>query len=190
MHDRDNPLKNIPPNAFTIIQASHDRFHKSLADIPVRYPNGRITYVNNHQFVPLIQFSDEHQDRLDHVEIHALDDLLSFIEADTSAILFIEYKLVWFGVDKPGEMLKFNDVCRKRAQKRGPVVVITAIMDRALLALDGKADYFFQFGKIELRGRRLASREQKQLDEISTSIGANGERKRMCGQVKLGEWQV
>ena len=124
------------------------------------------------------------------MEIHALDDLLSFIEADTSAILFIEYKLVWFGVDKPGEMLKFNDVCRKRAQKRGPVVVITAIMDRALLALDGKADYFFQFGKIELRGRRLASREQKQLDEISTSIGANGERKRMCGQVKLGEWQV
>ena len=52
------------------------------------------------------------------------------------------------------------EVCRKRAQKGGPEVVITAVMNRALLALDGKADYFFQVGKIELRGRRLAIREQ------------------------------
>ena len=100
MTEQDNPLKNIPPNAFTIIQASHAEFHRDLADIPIRYPTGRITYINNHQFVPLIQFSEEHQDRLDHIEIHTLDDLLKFIESDTSAILYIEYKLVWFGVDK------------------------------------------------------------------------------------------
>lgn len=188
MHDRDNPLKNIPPNAFTIIQASHADFHKDLADIPVRYPNGRITYVNNHQFVPLIQFSEEDQDRLDHVEIHALDDLLSFIESDTSAILLLEYKLVWFGIDKPDEMLKFNEVCRKRAQKRGPVVVITVIMDRALLALDGKADYFFQLGKIKYGRRSLACIEQRTFDEISTGVAGTVARKKMCGQVKLGDW--
>jgi len=188
MHDRDNPLKNIPPNAFTIIQASHADFHKDLADIPVRYPNGRITYVNNHQFVPLIQFSEEDQDRLDHVEIHALDDLLSFIESDTSAILLLEYKLVWFGIDKPDEMLKFNEVCRKRAQKRGPVVVITVIMDRALLALDGKADYFFQLGKIKYGRRSLACKEQRTFDEISTGVVGTVVTKKMCGQLKLGDW--
>jgi len=51
-------------------------------------------------------------------------------------------------------------VCRKRAQKGGPVVVITAVMDRALLALDGKADYFFQIGKIKLRGEPWLSRSR------------------------------
>lgn len=188
MNDQDNPLKNIPPNAFTIIQASHAEFHRDLAFIPIRYPTGRITYINNHQFVPMILFSEEYQDRLDHIEINTLDDLLKFIESDTSSILFIEYKLVWFGVDKTDQMLLFNEVCKNRARKGGPVVVITAIMDRALLVLDGKADFFFQIGKTQFRGRCLAIKEQTHWDELSVKTPGPVERKKMCGQVKLGEW--
>ena len=74
------------------------------------------------------------------------------------------------------------------AQKGGPVVVITAVMDRALLAQDGKADYFFQIGKIEIRGRALAIRERTRLDEIPVGDTGLVEKKRVCGQVKLGEW--
>ena len=44
---------------------------------------------------------EKHQDRLDHLVISTLPDLLTTIESDTSAILFIEYHPVWFGVDKP-----------------------------------------------------------------------------------------
>ncbi len=84
-------------------------------------------------------------------------------------------------------MLKFNEVCRKRAQKGGPVVVITAIMDRALLALDGKVDHFFQVGKIELRGRALAIKEQRRLDEILVGMAGKVEKGRLFGQVKLGK---
>jgi len=160
MHDRNNPLKNIPPYSFTIIQASHTEFHKHLLDIPLRYPTGRITYINNHQFVPLLKLKEEHQNRLDHLIRETLSELLSTIESDKSAIIFIEYHLVWFGVDKPDQMLMFNEICRKRAQKGGPVVLITAIMDRELLTLDGKADYFYQMGKIEYQGRSRAMKEQ------------------------------
>lgn len=186
MRDRNNPIKNIPAQAFTIIQASHTDFHRDLADIPVRYPVGRITYINNHKFVPLLQFKDDHQDRLDHLVIPTLAELLEVIESDTSAILFIEYHLSWFRPDKEEEILQFNEVCRNRARKGGPVVVITAIMDRGLLKLDGKADYFFQVGKILLRGRRLEVKEQMHLDEISVGSSAPVVKGRMYGQMKLG----
>lgn len=185
MRSRNNPLKNIPPESFTIIQASHAQFHTYLADIPIRYPHGRITYINNHQFVPLISLADEHQDRLDHLIIHTLHELLETIESDRSAILLIEHKFVWFGVDNPDLMLRFNDVCKKRARKGGPVVVITAIMDRELLELDGKADYFFQIGKTELSGTRKTMKDQTYLDEIMAVVPVVAEKKRLYGQMKL-----
>lgn len=188
MRDRNNPLKTIPPNAFTIIQASHTYFHKSLADIPIRYPKGKISYFNNHQFVPLLQLKDGYQDRLIHREMPTLEELLTVIESDTSAILFIEYYSSWFPVDSQDDILRFNGVCRDRAKKGGPVVLITAIMDRALLKLDGKADYFFQIGDIEIRGKRLEIKEQKHLNEILVVMPGPGEKRRMYGQVKLGEW--
>jgi hypothetical protein len=188
MRNRDNPLKNIPPGSFTIIQASHAQFHRYLADIPVRYPHGRITYINNHRFVPLVRFSEEHQDRLDHLVISTLPELLAAIESDRSAILFIEHKAVWFGVDTPDLLLRFTGVCTNRARNGGPVVVITSIMDRELLALDGKADYFFQVGKIPARGRAPASPEQKELDEFVAAIPGVAEKRRLYGQVKLAGW--
>lgn len=51
-----------------------------------------------------------------------------------------------------------------------------------------KADYFFQVGKIELRGRALALKEQTQLDKLLAGTVGNGEKGRLFGQVKLGEW--
>lgn len=162
----EQPDQNIPPEAFTILQASHADFHSGLIDIPNRYPTGRITYINNHQFVPLISLKEEDQDRLDHVKISTLTELLTYIESDTSAILLIEYHLSWFKPDKEEEIFQFNEVCKNRARRGGPVVLITAIMDRALLKLDGKADYFFQTGKIELRGRALANKEQTHFDSL------------------------
>jgi hypothetical protein len=188
VRDRNNPLRNIPPGAFTIIQASHAEFHKDLADIPARYPAGQITYINNHRFQPLIKLREEHQDRLDHLEIHSLPELLLTIESDNSAILFIEYSMTWFGIDTPDEILKFNGVCRKRAQQGGPVLVITAIIDRYLLSLDGIADYFFQVGKMLPSGRRLAFREQVTLDMIPDNPSGPRERERIYGQTKIWEW--
>jgi hypothetical protein len=185
MRDRNNPLKNIPPGAFTIIQASHAEFHKELSDIPARYPSGRISYINNHQFVPLIMFKEEEQDRLDHLMITEPDKLLSTIESDTSAILFIEYHLSWFKPDSPEELNQFCEICRSRAKRGGPVVLITAILDRGLLALEGKADFFFQMGKIKLAGIRLKMKEQRSLDETSCSESCCMERVRMYGQMKL-----
>lgn len=188
MRDRNNPLKNIPPDAFTVIQASHEDFHKGLADIPVRYPDGQITYINNHQFVPLIKLREEHQDRLVHLEVHTLDDLLMIIESDRSAILIIEYKMAWFGIDRPEEIDLFNDVCKTRAKQGGPVVAITAIMDRGLLKLNGKADYFFQVGSLPLKGKRLAIREQTYLDALPASPPGQVAEGRLYGQMKLGYW--
>ena len=137
--------------------------------------------------MPLLKLKEEHQDRLDHLEIATLPEFLSAIASDRSAVLFIEHHLSWFGIDKPDLMLMFNEVCRKRAQRGGPVVVITAIKDRGLLALDGKADYFFQMGKIELGGRCLAIKEQTRLDELPVGNTGLVEKRRMFGQVKLEE---
>lgn len=92
-----------------------------------------------------------------------------------------------FGIDKPEEILLFNEVCKKRARLGSPVVIITAIMDRKLLGLDGKTDYFFQIGKIEMKGRRLAIKEQATFDNLAVYPLGNVERKRMYGQMKLGE---
>lgn len=188
MRDRNNPLKQIPPRSFTVIQTSHDMFQKDLADIPARYPCGRITYLNNHRFVPLLRLREEDRNRLDHREIQTFDELISTIESDRSAILFIEYGLTWFKVDYADQVVIFTDVCRTRARKGGPVVVITAAMDRGLLSLEGKADYFFQIGKEEHQERRLRTRNQKRLDEIPAGKMQIGEKGRMYGQMKLGEW--
>lgn len=63
MRDRNNPLKNFPQHAFTIIKAFHADFHKELYDISSRYPTGRITYINNHQYVPLLKIKEEDLNR-------------------------------------------------------------------------------------------------------------------------------
>nr|WP_319537908.1 hypothetical protein [uncultured Methanospirillum sp.] len=186
MRDHTNPLKNIPPEAFSIYQAAHKDFLTCLADIPRRYPTGRIMYINNHDYVPLLQFKEEEQDRLDHLKIGSLSELLEFISTDTSAILFIEYHLSWFKPDKEEEMIQFNEVCKARARRGGPVVVVTAIMDRNLLVLEGKADNFFQVRTWELKKVR-AIKEQTYLDSIPAGSVGVMEKRRVYGQTKL-EW--
>jgi hypothetical protein len=186
MRDHTNPLKNIPPEAFSIIQASHKDFLTYLADIPRRYPNGRITYINNHDYIPLLQFNEEDQDRLDHLKIDSLSELLEYITADTSSILFIEYHLSWFKPDNKEEMIQFCDICKNRARRGGPVVVVTAIMDRNLLVLEGKADHFFQVLTWELKKVR-AIKEQTYLDSLSVGPIGVMEKRRVYGQTKL-EW--
>ncbi|HWQ65028.1 MAG TPA: hypothetical protein VN429_11470, partial [Methanospirillum sp.] len=180
MRDHTNPLKNIPPEAFSIIQASNKDFLTCLADIPRRYPSGRITYINNHEFVPLLQFKEEEQDRLDHLKIDSLSELLEYITSDTSTILFIEYHLSWFIPDKEEEMIQFNEICKARARRGAPVVVVTAIMDRNLLVLEGKADHFFQVRTWELKKVR-AIKEQTYLDSLSVGPGGVMEKGRVYG---------
>ena len=50
---------------------------------------------------------EEYQDRLDHLVISTLPDLLTTIASDRSAILFIEYHLAWFDVDRSDQMLEY-----------------------------------------------------------------------------------
>jgi len=144
MRDRNNPLKIFPQNAFTFIQGSHTLFRKELSNLPSRYKTGHITYINNHQYVPLLKIREEDRYRYTHLQINNLPELLMTIENDTSAVLIIEHHLSWFKPDCPDEQKSLNSVCRKRALHGGPVVHITVIMDRGLLELDGQADFFFR----------------------------------------------
>lgn len=188
MRDRNNPLKNFPQHVFTIIQASHADFHRELADLPSRYPTGRITYINNHQYVPLLKIREEEMYRFNHYQIETLPELLSFIGNDSSSVLIIEHHLSWFKPDNAEELTSFNEICRKRAQRGGPVVYITAIMDRWLLKLDGKADFFIQIGKMPLRGRALALKEQTYLDNLPEDPVGVMEKARMYGQTSFRDW--
>lgn len=190
MRNRNNPLKNIPDNAFTVIHTCRQEFFKYLADIPVRYPQGRITYITDHPYVSLIAFREEHQDRLDHLEIQSFQDLLRVIDNDCSAILFIEYKMNWVGMDDPENRELFISSCKKRARQGIAVVVISAIMDQILLEFEGTADYFFQMGRIELKGKRLAKKEQTILDGIVIENLCPGEKRKLFGQMKLGNGGV
>ncbi|PWR69845.1 hypothetical protein [Methanospirillum lacunae] len=185
MGEQNNPLKDIPADAFSIFQASHTYFHACLADIPSRYPVGTISYINNHDYVPLLQFRDEDQDRLNHIKINKLADLLDYISRDTSSILFIEYHLAWFRPDNKEELEQFCETCKTRARAGGPVAVITAVMDRNLLSLDGKADYFFQVKPWELKGRARAIKDQTELNMFLKSCTGVVQRGRLFGQMKL-----
>ncbi|HWQ64338.1 MAG TPA: hypothetical protein VN429_07960 [Methanospirillum sp.] len=186
MSDQSNPLKNIPSGAFSIFQASHTYFHACLADIPSRYPVGTISYINNHDYVPLLRFREEDQDRLNHIKIDKLADLLDYISHDTSSILFIEYHLAWFRPDNKEELEQFCETCKTRAKAGGPVAVITAMMDRNLLSLDGKADYFFQVKPWELKGRARAIKDQTELNSFSFLANRIVDKGRLYGQMKLG----
>ncbi len=81
-------------------------------------------------------------------------------------------------MDKQEEMVKFNDVCRT-GTKRGPVVAITGIMDRALLVLEGIADYFFQLGKIK-SGEEAWHAENRELSMRFRLISGGMSRSRGC----------
>ncbi len=185
MKEQTNPLKNIPKDAFSVFQASHADFHTCLSDIPDRYPDGTITYINNHDYVPLLRFREEEQDRLSHIKIGELAELLDYISGDTSAILFIEYHLAWFRPDNKVELEQFCETCKDRAKAGGPVAVITAVMDRNLLSLDGKADYFFQLKPWELKGRARALKDQTELSIFLKSCTSVVQRGRLFGQMKL-----
>lgn len=185
MSDNPHPLRNIHQNAFTIIQTSEDEFQRDLADLPVRYPDSQFTYISYHFNTPLIRFKEEYQDRMTCLKAGTLEDLTQIIEDDRSAVLFIKYNPGWFMVDRADLVLEFNECCRARARKAGPVVVLTSYMDRSLLKLDGKADYFYQVGKIRIRGKCLAIREQTRLDRLPQSSPGQMIKVKMCGQTKL-----
>jgi len=185
MSEKTNPLKNIPQDAFSVFQASHKDFHTCLADIPDRYPDGIITYINNHDYVPLLRFREEEQERLSHRKIGKLAKLLEYISGDTSAILFIEYHLAWFRPDNKQELEQFCETCKARAKAGGPVAVITAVMDRNLLSLEGKADYFFQVKPWELRGRARTLKDQTELSTFLKGCTGVVQRGRLFGQMKL-----
>jgi hypothetical protein len=188
MRDRNNPLKNFPQHAFTVIQGSHTLFHKELADLPSRYKTGCITYINNHQYVPLLKIREEERNRYTHLQIDNLPELLMTIEIETSAVLIIEHHLSWFKPDCPNDLKSLNSVCRKRALHGSPVVYITVIMDRGLLELDGQADFFFQIGKVPLKGKALVIKEQVYLDQIPDSPPGVYEKVKMYGQTDRGKW--
>jgi hypothetical protein len=180
-----HPLKNIPSHAFTIIQASPSEFHAELADIPIRYPKGPITYISNHSVIPLPQLSEEYQNRFVHQRISNLSDILTAIETDESPILFIEYHLSWFQHETPDERDMFNLIGKRRAHSGGPVVLLTTIMDQGLFDLDGKADFFFQSRRKPLKGKRLAFKEQGHIDDFSGVISGEISARKVYGQMKL-----
>ncbi|HWQ68225.1 MAG TPA: hypothetical protein VN372_15315 [Methanospirillum sp.] len=187
MSDRLHPLKDIPPHAFSVMQASYEQFHRDLADIPERYPDGVCTYLASTSGEPYFIVPERYQDRVRYVQVQSFEELISAVEDDRSMILFISYSSLLFGVDDPARSARFCEVCKVRATNRGPVVVLTAYMDRTLLEMDGVADYFFQIGKVKLSGMRLRIREQKTLDDRSWYQGCQEVRGRMYGQIKL-EW--
>lgn len=121
MRDHTNPLKNIPYEAFSIFQTSHKDFHTCLADISRRYPTGRITYINNHNFVPLLQFKEEDQDRLDHLKIETLSELLGYITSNTSVILFLSIISPGLNQTIRGRCTSFVMFVRPRHEEGDPV---------------------------------------------------------------------
>ena len=100
----------------------------------------------------------------------------------------MEHYHSWFTPDCTEELLNFNTVCRKRALRGGPVLYITVVMDRGLLKLDGKADYFFQMGKIPLRGKALAKKEQTYLDKLPECPPGVMEKAQVYGQTSFRDW--
>jgi hypothetical protein len=64
MRDRNNQLKHIPPQAFTIIQSFREEFIRDLADIPTWYQTGNILYLSQYMKVPVLMVKEEHQDRI------------------------------------------------------------------------------------------------------------------------------
>jgi len=61
-------------------------------------------------------------------------------------------------------------------------------MDRGLLELDGQAVFFFLIGKVPLKGKALALKEQVYLDQIPDSPPGVYEKAKMYGQTNWGEW--
>ena len=158
---------------------------RNLPDIPIRYPKGLITYISNHSVIPLLQLSEEYQNRFIHQKISNLSDILTAIKTDESPILFIEYHSSWFEHETPDEREMFIQVCKRRAHTGGPVVLLTTIIDQVLFNLDGKADYFFQSRRKPLKGKRLAFKEQGHIDDFSGVISGEISTRKVYGQMKL-----
>ena len=76
------------------------------------------------------------------------------------------------------------EVITNRARKRGPVVMVTTIMDRNLLALNIEADNFHQVRTWELK-RFQAIKEQTYLDSLTAGQMGVMEKERVYGQTKL-----
>jgi hypothetical protein len=96
----------------------------------------------------------------------------------------------WFGMDDPENRELFISSCKKRARQGIAVVVISAIIDQTLLEFEGTADYFFQMGRIELKGKRLAKKEQTILEGTVIENFCPGEKRKLYGQMKLGNGGV
>ena len=186
MRDRNNPLKHLLPDAFTIIMASREIFRRDLADLPVRYPKMRIAYLSGLIGVPYLILKEQYQENLDFHMVETFERLIAIVRSDRSALLFIGHSPALFGYDHTDRAALFGEVCRERAKKSGPVVLLATNPDPILSALKETADYFIEFGGIRLNGVRLAIKEQTTLESLPVTSGINGD-ERLFGQMKL-EW--
>jgi len=186
MRDRNNPLKHLPPDAFSIVLASREIFRRDLADLPARYPKIKITYLTGLIGVPYLILKEQYQESLDLRMAETFERLISIVRSDRSSLLFIGHSPVLFDDDHAVRAALFGEVCRERAKKCGPVVLLATHPDPILSTLKETADYFIEFGGIRLCGLRLAIKEQTTLESLPVTSGIKGD-ERLYGQMKL-EW--
>nr|WP_319539533.1 hypothetical protein [uncultured Methanospirillum sp.] len=136
--------------------------------------------------MPYLLLKEQYQESLDFRIAETFERLITIVRSDRSALLVIGHSPVRFGDDHTGRATLFGEVCRERAKKCGPVVLLATHSDPILSTLKEIADYFIEFGGIRLCGLRLAIKEQTTLESLPVTPGIKGD-ERLYGQMKL-EW--
>ena len=185
MRERNNPLRHLPPRAFTIIQAFREAFIHDLADVPARYPTGTILYLSQSLTVPVLVVKKKYQDRVAYRQARTIEELIHEIEISRSPVIFIQYTPAWFDMNNPDDITRFITVCRDRARKKGPVVLLALHTTDIIPSLKDGADHDTSLSPVRLRGRVLALKEQIRLDQIDLSFSSPVMAKKLCGQMKL-----
>jgi len=186
MRDRNNPLKHIPPQAFTIIQSFREEFIRDLADIPTRYQGGIIPVISQQMTVPVLMVREEFQDRIVYLQAVTLEDLIREIETSPAPIVFIQYTPAWYENCEPEKIDSFIALCRERARKKGSVVILAVFSVDIIQPLKNGTDHFTQVYPVRTREKLLALKEQTRLDSIDISLPGPVTVSKMCGQMKLG----
>jgi len=130
---------SIPKDAFTILVGYASFLTRLIAEIPRKFPHGKIIYIHSDGGRIYLHPSCGERSRITYIQERNIIDLLAMLETDPARLTIIQYDPEWFRHNEE-YIGPFGHICRERSQNRKAVLFISDFFDYPISELESMAD--------------------------------------------------
>jgi hypothetical protein len=134
-----SPFISIPKDSFTILVGYDGFLTRLLADIPGKFPHGKILYIHSEAGRIYLHPSPGERGRITFIQERNIIDIMAMLQTDPARFTILAYDPEWFRQNEE-YIGPFGHVCRERSHNRKAVLFISDFWDYPIYELESVAD--------------------------------------------------